>query len=102
MHTYGRFDVTFENGTGSRLFDTKGKEYIDFVSGVAVNCLGHSHPTIINAINEQSRNLIHISNYYWNTQHSVLAEKLCNYSDHNSVFLMSRPSLTNVLTKDFL
>ncbi|KZL91294.1 aspartate aminotransferase family protein [Clostridium magnum] len=86
MHTYGRFDVTFENGMGSRLFDTKGKEYIDFVSGVAVNCLGHSHPAIINAINEQSKKLIHISNYYWNTQHSVLAEKLCNYSDHNSVF----------------
>jgi acetylornithine and succinylornithine aminotransferases len=86
MHTYGRFDVTFEKGSGSRLFDINGKEYIDFVSGVAVNCLGHSHPTIINAINEQSRNLIHISNYYWNTQHSVLAEKLCDYSDHKSVF----------------
>jgi acetylornithine/N-succinyldiaminopimelate aminotransferase len=86
MHTYGRFDVTFEKGLGSRLFDIHGNEYIDFVSGVAVNCLGHCHPAIVNAIKEQSSNLIHISNYYWNTQHDVLAENLCKYSNHSKVF----------------
>lgn len=86
MNTYGRFDVIFERGLGSRIYDINGKEYIDFVSGVAVNCLGHSHPAIINAINEQSKKLIHISNYYWNTEHTALADKLTDNSDHSKVF----------------
>lgn len=86
MNTYGRFDVTFEKGIGSRIYDVNGKEYIDFVSGVATNCLGHSHPAIINAITEQSRQLIHISNYYWNTKHVPVAEKLIENCDHSSVF----------------
>lgn len=86
MNTYGRFDVTFEKGIGSRVYDVNGKEYIDFVSGVATNCLGHSHPAIINAITEQSKKLIHISNNYWNTKHIALAEKLIQNSNHSSVF----------------
>lgn len=86
MNTYGRFNVTFEKGIGARLYDVNGKEYVDFVSGVAVNCLGHSHPVIINAINEQSKKLIHISNYYWNTEHTALADKLIENSDHSNVF----------------
>lgn len=87
MNTYGRFDVTFEKGVGSKLYDINGKEYLDFVSGVAVNCLGHSHPVIVDAITEQSKQLIHISNYYWNTKHGKLAEKLIENSDHSNVFL---------------
>jgi acetylornithine/N-succinyldiaminopimelate aminotransferase len=86
MNTYGRFDVTFEKGIGSRIYDINGREYIDFVSGVATNCLGHSHPAVINALAEQSKQLIHISNYYWNTKHTLLAEKLIENSDHSSVF----------------
>lgn len=86
MNTYGRYDVEFEKGLGSRIYDIQGKEYIDFVSGVAVNCLGHSHPAIINALTEQSKKLMHISNYYWNTEHTKLAEKLIQHSDHSKVF----------------
>lgn len=86
MNTYGRFDVVFERGTGTRIYDINGKEYIDFVSGVAVNCLGHCHPAIVNALTEQSMKLIHLSNYYWNTQHTQLAEKLINNCDHSKVF----------------
>ncbi len=86
MNTYGRFDVVFEKGLGSKLYDTEGNEYIDFVSGVAVNCLGHSHPSIVKAIEEQSKKLMHISNYYYNTTHTLLAEKLIKNSDHESVF----------------
>ncbi|WP_127836950.1 aspartate aminotransferase family protein [Clostridium prolinivorans] len=86
MNTYERFDVIFEKGIGSRLYDVNGKEYIDFVSGVAVNCLGHSHPAIINAITEQSKKVIHISNYYWNTKHIELANKLIENCDHSKVF----------------
>ncbi len=86
MNTYGRFDVVFEKGLGCKLYDDNGNEYLDFVSGVAVNCLGHSHPTIINAINEQAKKLMHISNYYWSKQGIELSEKLCSLSDHKSVF----------------
>ena len=86
MNTYGRYDVTFEKGLGCKLYDIEGRQYVDFVSGVAVNCLGHSHPVIINALKEQSEKLIHISNYYWNTTHTLLAEKIIVNSDHNKVF----------------
>ncbi len=86
MNTYSRFDITFEKGIGSKVYDINGKEYIDFVSGVAVNCLGHSHPSLGKALTEQSNSLIHISNLYWNTKQLKLAEKLCQYSDHKQVF----------------
>ncbi|HEY8891064.1 MAG TPA: aspartate aminotransferase family protein [Clostridium sp.] len=86
MNTYGRYDVTFESGLGCKIYDDKGIEYVDFVSGVAVNCLGHSHPAIINAIVTQSSKLIHTSNYYWNTTHTLLAEKLIDNCDHSKVF----------------
>ncbi len=87
MQTYCRFDINFEKGIGSKVYDTDGNEYIDFVAGVAVNCLGHSHPALINAIKEQSEKLIHISNLYWNPKQLELAKKLCEYSDHSQVFL---------------
>jgi len=86
MNTYGRYDVTFEKGLGCKIYDTDGHEYMDFVSGVAVNCLGHSHPAIINAITSQSSKLIHSSNYYWNTTHKLLAKKLIDNCDHSKVF----------------
>jgi acetylornithine/N-succinyldiaminopimelate aminotransferase len=86
MNTYGRYDVVFEKGVGTKIYDENGKEYLDFVSGVAVNCLGHCHPSIVNALHEQSKKLIHISNYYWNKEHTILAEKLINHSDHSKVF----------------
>jgi acetylornithine and succinylornithine aminotransferases len=95
MNTYGRYNVTFEKGDGSRIYDINGKEYIDFVSGVAVNCLGHCHPVITKAIEEQSKKLIHISNYYWNTQHDALAEKLCKFSDHTKVFFCNSGTEAN-------
>lgn len=86
MNTYGRFNVIFEKGSGTRIYDVNGKEYIDFVSGVAVNCLGHSNPVVVKAIREQSEKLMHISNYYWNNNAIKLAEKLCDNSDHQKVF----------------
>lgn len=86
MSTYGRYDVTFEKGLGCKIYDTNGREYVDFVSGVAVNCLGHCHPSIINAITAQSSKLIHVSNYFWNTTHTLLAQKLIDNCDHNKVF----------------
>jgi len=92
MNTYGRFDVSFEKGIGCKLYDTNGVEYIDFVSGVAVNCLGHSHPIVVKAITEQSQKLMHISNYYWNDNCIKLAEKLIQNCDHQSVFFCNSGS----------
>ena len=64
MNTYGRFDILLENGEGTFVYDVNGKEYLDFVAGVAVNCLGHSHPVVINALKEQSSKIMHVSNLY--------------------------------------
>jgi len=86
MNTYGRFDVVLEKGKGTKVYDTDGKEYLDFVAGVAVNCLGHNHPAIINALMEQSNKLMHVSNLYWNIPQMELAEKLVSHSNHHQVF----------------
>jgi acetylornithine/N-succinyldiaminopimelate aminotransferase len=86
INTYTRFDVVFEKGSGPWLYDANGKKYLDFVAGIAVNCLGHSHPAIIEAIGKQSKKLIHVSNLYWNQPQIELAEKLAAYSDHKKVF----------------
>lgn len=95
MNTYNRFDVVFTKGYGSRVFDINGKEYIDFVSGVAVNCLGHCHPAITNALNFQSKNLIHISNLYYTDKQIELAEKLIKLSHHKSVFFCNSGAEAN-------
>ncbi|WBW95695.1 aspartate aminotransferase family protein [Oceanirhabdus sp. W0125-5] len=86
MNTYNRFDVEFIKGKGTKLYDKKGYEYLDFVSGVAVNCLGHSHPAISKTLLEQGEKLIHISNLYYNDKQNALAEKLTSLSDHQKVF----------------
>ncbi|MGE5629258.1 MAG: aspartate aminotransferase family protein [Solirubrobacterales bacterium] len=86
MNTYGRFDVVFEKGRGCRLYDDKGTEYMDMVSGVAVNCLGHNHPVIVNAIKDQLENVMHISNYYYNSRGIELSERLCLEGHHEAVF----------------
>ncbi len=86
MNTYNRFDVEFIKGKGTILYDNKGYEYLDFVSGVAVNCLGHSHPAISKTLREQGEKLIHISNLFYNDKQNALAEKLAELSDHQKVF----------------
>lgn len=62
------------------LTDNTGKEYIDMVSGIAVNSLGYGHPAVVKTIQEQAEKLIHISNLYWNVPQIELAEKLCQAS----------------------
>ena len=64
MHTYARLPVTFVRGQGARLYDAEGKEYLDFLAGIAVNGLGHCHPRLVRAIQEQAATLIHTSNLY--------------------------------------
>ncbi|OJF77099.1 MAG: aspartate aminotransferase family protein [Treponema sp. CETP13] len=64
VNNYGSFDVVFTHGEGSLLWDKNGKKYIDFLAGIAVNCLGHNNPALVKAIQEQAAKEIHISNYY--------------------------------------
>ena len=65
MHTIVRVPVTLVKGKGARVWDDKGKEYLDFVCGLAVNCLGHCHPVVTEAIAEQARTLIQTSNQFY-------------------------------------
>ena len=75
-NNYGSFEVVFQRGEGSRLYDVSGKEYIDFVSGIGVNCLGHNHPALVKAVQEQATKQIHISNYYNSDQGLAFAQSL--------------------------
>ena len=87
MNTISNFDIIFDYGVGSKLYDAAGNEYLDFVSGDGANCLGHCHPAIIKTLTYQSNNLMQISNYYSNSKAIELAELLCAYSDHDKAFL---------------
>lgn len=86
MPTYGRQPVSFTHGRGTRLYDSAGKEYLDAVSGLGVNVLGHGHPAVVRAIREQSEKLIHTSNLYGIEKQQQLAELLCRETAMDSVF----------------
>src|SRR5476651_1315297 len=86
MPTYPRVDLAFERGEGAWLIATDGERYLDFTSGVAVNALGHSHPKIVEAVAEQAKKLIHVSNLYRIPEGERLAERLCEASFADTVF----------------
>ena len=85
MPTYGRIPIALERGQGCRVWDTNGKEYLDALAGIAVNTLGHNHPKLVPALQEQLTKLIHTSNYY----HVPLQEQL-------AALLTERAGMTNV------
>lgn len=89
LPTYSRYPVALEKGKGVFLFDFEGKRYLDFVSGIGVNALGHAHPRIVKAIREQSAKLIHISNLYYNEYQGQLAERLCKLSGLDRAFFQN-------------
>ena len=74
---YNRKKISFKKGKGSYLFSTKGDKYLDFVQGIAVNCLGHAHPKLVKTIKEQSKKLWHVSNAFQIPEGEKLARKLC-------------------------
>ena len=74
---YNRKKISFKYGKGSYLYSTEGKKYLDFVMGIAVNSLGHAHPSLVNAINKQSKKLWHVSNAFQIPEGENLAKKLC-------------------------
>jgi acetylornithine/N-succinyldiaminopimelate aminotransferase len=86
LQTYNRNPVVLARGKGVFLWDIEGKKYLDFVSGIGVNALGHAHPRIVKAIRDQAAKLIHVSNLYYHEYQGPLAEKLCKLSGLNRVF----------------
>jgi len=86
LNTYARYPVAFDRGKGVYLYAVDGKRYLDFLSGLAVNSLGYSHPRIVKAIREQSARLIHLSNLFYNEYQGQLAEKLCRKSGLDRAF----------------
>ncbi|GMO59891.1 MAG: aspartate aminotransferase family protein [Termitinemataceae bacterium] len=95
MNTYHRLPVTFELGVGAYLFDTGGKKYLDFGSGIAVNCLGHGHPELIAALRGQSEKLFHVSNYYQSDVSLKFAEKLVKAAQMKNVFFCNSGAEAN-------
>ena len=86
MPTYGERTLDFKEGKGVYLISTDNKKYLDFGSGIAVNSLGHCHPKLIQALQEQSSKLWHISNLYSNTTQEAYAKLLCQNSFAQKVF----------------
>jgi predicted acetylornithine/succinylornithine family transaminase len=76
MQTYGRLPVAFVRGEGTRLWDSEGNEYLDFLAGLAVVSLGHAHPRVAAALADQARTLLHVSNLYYNDLQPRLAARL--------------------------
>ncbi|MDQ2686541.1 MAG: acetylornithine transaminase [Armatimonadota bacterium] len=95
MHTYARLPVTFVRGQGARLWDSDGKEYLDFLAGIAVNGVGHCHPRVVAAIQEQAATLIHTSNLYHTAPQAQLAAKLMAVSDFERVFFCNSGAEAN-------
>lgn len=87
LQVFKRFPVVLERGQGARVWDADGKEYIDALAGIAVNSLGHCHPNVVKAIQEQAQTLIHVSNYFVNKPQALLAEKLATLSGLDRVFI---------------
>ena len=78
--TFKRQPITLVRGAGTRVWDSDGKVYLDFVAGIAVNVLGHCHPAVIEAVQQQVTQLVHVSNLYYNVRQIELAEQLANIS----------------------
>jgi len=86
MNTYSRYPVVLRKGRGMKVWSSEGKEYLDFVGGVAVNILGHCHPRVVVSIQKQAQRLIHVSNYFYIEPQIKLAKLLVENSFADKVF----------------
>ena len=94
-NTYSRFPIALVRGKGCRVWDADGKQYLDFVAGIAVNNLGHGHPAVLRAIQRQSKKLIHVSNLYHTAPQAELAAALCQNSFAERVFFCNSGAEAN-------
>ena len=95
MHTYRRFPVVLTRGKGQKVWDVNGKEYLDFVAGIAVCNLGHSHPGVIDALKKQLEKLTHVSNLYYTEPQARLAKLLVDNSFADKVFFCNSGAEAN-------
>lgn len=95
MRTYERFPIAIEKGQGCRLWDTEGREYLDFVAGIATCTLGHAHPALIETVTQQIQKLHHVSNFYYIPEQGALAKWLVDYSCADSVFFCNSGAEAN-------
>ena len=86
FQTYARQDVVLVRGSGALVWDSDGKEYLDFVAGIAVNNVGHCHPTVVEAVKKQAERLIHTSNLYYTENQVLLAEELTALTGMNRAY----------------
>jgi len=86
MNTYGRLPIALERGQGCRVWDVNGKQYLDALAGIAVNTLGHNHPELVPALQDQIAKIIHSCNYYHVPNQEKLAAKLVELSGMTNVF----------------
>lgn len=95
MNTYGRFPVTMEKGSGCQLWDNNGKEYLDFVAGIATCTLGHAHPAMVEAVSRQIQKLHHVSNFYYIPEQGQLAKWIVEHSCADKVFFCNSGAEAN-------
>jgi len=95
LQTYDRYPVVLVRGKGCRVWDVEGREYLDFVGGIAVLSLGHSHPRIVAAIKEQAERLLHVSNLYYTLPQVELARRICENSFGEKVFFCNSGAEAN-------
>jgi acetylornithine/N-succinyldiaminopimelate aminotransferase len=95
MGTYGRYPITLERGSGCRVWDTEGREYLDFVAGIATCTLGHAHPVMVEAITQQIQKLHHVSNLYYTQEQGELAKWLVEHSCADRVFFCNSGAEAN-------
>lgn len=95
MNTYGRLPLSLARGQGSYVWDADGNRYLDMVSGIAVNNLGHCHPKVVGAIKEQADRLLHCSNLYWNENQVTLAKLIVDNSCGSKVFFCNSGAEAN-------
>jgi acetylornithine/N-succinyldiaminopimelate aminotransferase len=95
MSTYSRFPIALERGAGCRVWDTQGKEYLDFVAGIATCTLGHAHPAMVEAVTRQIQKLHHVSNLYYIPEQGELAEWIIQHSCADRVFFCNSGAEAN-------
>lgn len=95
MSTYGRFPIALERGSGCQVWDTQGKEYLDFVAGIATCTLGHAHPSLITAVTNQIQKLHHVSNLYYIPEQGELAGWLVEHSCADRAFFCNSGAEAN-------
>ena len=86
VQTYSRQDVLLVRGSGAHVWDSDGREYLDFVAGIAVNSVGHCHPKVVGAVKAQAERLIHTSNLYYTENQVLLAEELKGLTDMDRAY----------------